>query len=43
MNSSGQCVGLEGRLKVTEGLREQTAPSNPDLLFLLHSGVDRDS
>lgn len=33
-----------GRLKVTEGLGEQTVPGNPDLLFLLQQpGVDRDS
>lgn len=43
INSSSQCVSLEGRLKVTQGLREQTDPGNPDLLFLLQQpGVDRD-
>lgn len=31
INSSGQCVGLEDRLKVTEGLGEQTVHGNPQL------------
>lgn len=34
INGSGQCVSLEGRLKVTEGLGEQTVPRNPDLRSL---------
>lgn len=33
INSSGQCVSLEGRLKVAEGLREQTVPRNPTFPF----------
>lgn len=43
INSSGQCVSLEGRLKVMEGRGEQTVPRNPDLPSLLQAAVDRDS